>query len=70
MKKLIKKLESLIHLLKNPAECFYLDECMKRGDLIIGFENPLEISIGIEGIIFVRFTGLILHQLGIIMNFN
>lgn len=22
---------------------------MKRGDLIIGFENPLEISIGIRG---------------------
>lgn len=40
--------ESLIHLLKKPDECFYLDECMKRGTLIIGFENPIEISIGIR----------------------
>lgn len=47
-KSLIKIKESLIHLLKRPDECFYLDECMKRGALIIGFETQLEISIGIN----------------------
>lgn len=40
--------ESLIHLKKSPEDCYYLDECIKRGALVIAFGDPMEISIGIN----------------------
>ena len=54
--------ESLIYLEKNPEDCYYLVETMKRGVLIIGFEEPLEISIGFKNYNFGKvyrsgFTG-------------